>query len=318
MNTNTLELASLSVPPGERLAATLTIAIAGLDIQVPVFLINGAKPGPRLTMTAGIHGAEYASIETALRLGRTLEPAAISGQIVIIPIANPTAFTARSIYVTPVDGKNLNRQFPGMAAGTFSQALAHWLFDQIIRPSDAYIDLHGGDLIEALVPFVIYAHTGDDEVDQASAKLAQGFGIHYVLEGKTPGSTYQAASRAGIPSILAEAGGQGIWSEENIQLLVAGVLRSMIHLGMLDLALPPAEPAVLLHQWAWLRSEHSGLFYPQVQVGQHVDIDQTLGRVTDAFGNMLQTLHAPMAGLVLFLVTSLAMNQGDPLLAIAA
>ncbi len=313
-----LSVAGLSANPGQRIVEDVPISMAGVPLRLPIFLINGVQPGPTLSVTAGVHGAEYASIEAALRLGRTLDPGVLRGRVIVAPIVNPPAFAARSIYVSPPDGKNLNRQFPGQAKGTYSQALAHWLFQEIIQRGDAYVDLHGGDLIEALEPFVIYFRSGNAAVDQASAALARSFGIHYVVEGDTPGSTYGAASEAGIPGLLAEAGGQGIWTEETAGLLHTGLLRVMAHLGMIDPLSAPAEPSRVLKRWEWLRSTADGLFYPGVRVGEHVSAEQDLGRVADLTGNTLQALHAPMDGTVLFLVTSLAMNAGDPLLAVGA
>lgn len=312
-----LELAGLTAAPGQRTFGTLTTRLAEVDVQHPVFLINGAEPGPTLVVTAGVHGAEYASVEAALRLGQTLDPSTLHGQVIVVPIVSPTAFRARSIYVTPEDGKNPNRQFPGETKGTFSQALAYWLFNEVIRRADYFIDLHGGDLVEALVPFVIHFQSENPEVNQASVDMARSFGIYYVLQGSTPGSTYAAASQFGIPSILAEAGGQGIWTEETTELLHQGIRRVMTHLGMTQSGPLSEIPVVLYDRWAWLRSEHDGVFYPKVAAGDQVTAGQDLGRVADVFGNTLQPLTAPMSGVVLFLVTSLAMNSGDPLLAIA-
>lgn len=317
MSQEPFQAAGLSVQPGQRLAEMLSARVAGIDLEFPIFLINGAQAGPTLSVTAGIHGAEYASVEAALRLGRTLNPDELRGRVIVCPIANPPAFTARSIYITPPDGKNLNRQFPGQAQGTFSQALAHWLFTEIIQRGDAYVDLHGGDMIEALVPFVIHFRTNKAALDGAAAAMAQSFGIHYVLQGETPGSTYASAAAAGIPAILAEAGGQGIWTEDTVGLLQTGVRRVMAHLEMLGAPTPAPEPPVILEHWAWLRSEVDGVFYPTVQVGERVRAGQDLGRVADVFGNTLQSLTAPIEGTILFLVSSLAMNVGDPLLAVA-
>ena len=135
----------------------VSVRLAGVDINVPVVLINGAEPGPTFCVTAAVHGAEYPCVEAAKRLALNLDPASLRGQVIVVPIVNPVAFRARSIYVTPLDGKNLNRQFPGKEQGTFSEALAYWLFNQVIRRGDYYIDLHGGDMIEALIPFGSWA-----------------------------------------------------------------------------------------------------------------------------------------------------------------
>ena len=107
-------------------------------------------------MTAGVHGAEYASIAAALDLGQSLEPNDLRGQVIVVPVMNSPAFRARSIYVSPLDGKNLNRVFPGQALGTASEQIADWVFSNVIRQAEYYVDLHGGDLIEALVPFTIF------------------------------------------------------------------------------------------------------------------------------------------------------------------
>ena len=89
--------------------------------------------------------------------------------MIIVPSANPIAFAARSIYITPIDGKNLNREFPGDPEGTFTQAWAAWLFENVIGQADFYVDMHGGDMIEAIVPCVLYNRTGDAQVDAHAA-----------------------------------------------------------------------------------------------------------------------------------------------------
>lgn len=318
--TETLSIAGLSVEPGRRLAETVTFQAAGVPVQLPLFLINGAQPGPTLVITAGIHGAEYPCVEAASRLGRTLEPQELAGQMVIAPLANPVAFAARSIYVSPPDGKNLNRQFPGKAQGTFSEALAHWLLTNIIGAGDAYIDLHGGDMIEALMPFGCVVGSGQAEMDAKAAAMAQSFGLPYIVlreRRSIAGTTHMAAADAGIPALLAEAGGQGLLTEPDVQLLEQGCRRVMASLGMTAGPDRPETPPRKFEAWSWLRAEHHGLFYPDVVVGQEVKAGQPLGRVATIFGETLQPVEATMDGAVLFLVTSLAMNQGDPLLAIA-
>lgn len=326
MANTTLKLAELSAAPGERVGANLTIQAAGVLVTLPVFLINGAHEGPTFVLTAGIHGAEYPCVETALRLGRTIDPSTLQGQMIIVPIANPVAFAARSIYITPPDGKNLNRQFPGDSQGTFSQAWAYWLFTQVIQRGDYYVDLHGGDMIEALLPFASCAVTGNESLDAVADGMAQAFGLPYVALPTGSGSgiggaTHIAAAAAGIPALLAEAGGQGILDEASVEILDAGVRRVLVHCGMMKPAAAgvkeQTEPAKKFSQWSWLRAEVNGLYYPTVQVGDTVHEGQALGHITDAFNNELQAMYAPQDGVVLFLVTSLSINTGDPLLAIA-
>lgn len=228
------------------------------------------------------------------------------------------AFTARSIYICPLDGKNPNRVFPGNPDGTASEQIADWVFRNVISQADYYVDLHGGDLIEALVPFTIFFRTGDKRVDDKSLEMAKVFGIHFLMCSETAGSTFCAASRAGIPSILAESGGQGIWTPEHVADHTNGLNRLMRHLGMISGGAPQAVPFTLLERFLWLRSEHTGFWYPDVAVNEKVKSGQNLGWVKDFEGRVLQTAISPADGVVLFIVTSLAINETDPLLAVGA
>lgn len=318
MSNNALTVGSLSAARGEKRYGINEFPVAGQTYRLPMWVINGALDGPTLVVTAGVHPAEYASIAGALHLGQTLTPDRLRGRAIVVPVMNQPAFTARSIYVCPLDGRNLNRVFPGNAHGTASEQIAAWVFENVIKHADFYADLHGGDLIEALVPFTIFFRTGNDEVDDASFEMAKAFGIHYLVRSETPGSTFCAASRAGIPSILAESGGQGIWTREHVADHTNGLNRLMRLLKMIDGGAPDATSFTLLDKFLWLRSEHDGFWYPAVAVNDSVKAGQDLGRVTDYEGRVLQTAVSPADGRVLFIVTSLAINNTDPLLAVGA
>ena len=138
-------------------------------IDIPFTIIEGKAPGPVLIVTAGVHASEFCSIEAAVRLQQT-KPEDIKGTLVILPILNLQGFPKRSIYIMPEDGKNLNRQFPGRPDGTLSEKLAHWLVSAVFPHGDCYLDLHGGDLDESLMPFTIYPRRSE-----ASKALAVAF-----------------------------------------------------------------------------------------------------------------------------------------------
>jgi uncharacterized protein len=303
------EIPFQSVHPGSSLNGYIRLDL-DVSFELPYTIVKGANPGKTLLVTAGIHGAEYASIAAAVSLGR-IDPALISGTLIVLPIVCVPAYRARSIYTNPVDGKNLNRQFPGDYDGTFSQQLAAWLTDNAIKVSDAYIDLHGGDMIEALEPFTIYP-----EGHPASLELAQAFGIPLLVAAAPGGTTTSAARTAEIPSILAESGGNGLWFKDDVALLEHGLHRAMQHLGMLE-GSPEKIQTRALSEFAWLRAEFEGLWYPLERLGK-LKKGQALGQITDPFGTVLQTVTAPMDGVILFSVTSLAINIGDPLYGIGA
>jgi len=316
MKTKNLVVANMSVKPGKKKAVIQEFPVNGQPFQLPMFLINGTQEGATLVITGGIHAAEYASIAAALEAGQNLDPESLSGQVIIIPVVNMPGFSARSIYICPLDGVNLNRVFPGKPNGSASEQIAHWVFGNAILQGDCYVDMHGGDLVEALTPFTIFHRTGNPKVDDASLEYARVFGIPYLVASESKGSTFSAASEAGIPGILTEAGGQGIWRRSDVNLHIEGLNRLMRHMGMLTGGALPRKESQVLEKFIWLRSEFDGFYYPEVEVDDKVSQGQKLGKITDFQGNELQTITAPESGTVLFLVTSLAINKNDPLISI--
>lgn len=318
MSDAVLSVGSLAARRGEKVYGVNEFPVQGEPYRLPMWLINGKGRGPTLVVTAGVHAAEYASIAAALDLGRSLEPENLGGRVIVVPVVDMPAFTARSIYVCPLDGKNPNRVFPGNPNGTASEQIADWIFRNVISQAEYYVDLHGGDLIEALVPFTIFFRSGNQRVDDSSFELAKVFGIHFLVSSETPGSTFCAASRAGIPSILAESGGQGMWTPQQVSDHTNGLDRLMRHLGMIPGPAPQPASFTLLERFLWLRSEHTGFWYPAVAVNEKVKAGQDLGAVKDWQGRVVQRAASPADGVVLFLVSSLAINQTDPLLAVGA
>src|SRR5438874_3209900 len=172
------------------------------DEPRPLVTIAGANPGPVLLVGAGVHGGEYPAIEAVIRLARELNPADVAGTVLLMPVLNLPAFRSRSMFVCPVDNVNPNRVFPGDPGGSYSEQMAHGFVHQFIIHADAYIDLHGGDIPEALVPFSI-CRQGHTDADQRSRELALAFGLPYVLTVSRPIqqakglSTYDAAAELG-------------------------------------------------------------------------------------------------------------------------
>ena len=322
MSNDVLTVGALSARRGEKRYGVNEFPVDGRPCRLPMWLVHGSVgavgEGPTLVVTAGVHAAEYASIAAALELGRSLHAASLCGRVIVVPVVDMPAFTARSIYVCPLDGKNPNRVFPGNAHGSASEQIADWVFRNVILQATYYVDLHGGDLIEALVPFTIFFRSGEKRVDEASLEMAKIFGIRFLVCSDVPGSTFGAASVAGIPSILAEAGGQGIWAAEDVRCHTNGLRRLMRQLKMIPGGAPESVPFTLLEQFLWLRSDHEGFWYPAVAVNDAVKAGLNLGCVKDCEGHVLQTALSPADGVVLFIVSSLAINRTDPLLAVGA
>ncbi|MDQ3808828.1 MAG: succinylglutamate desuccinylase/aspartoacylase family protein, partial [Chloroflexota bacterium] len=260
--------------------------------QWPYFAVVGERAGRRAVLTAGIHAAEYTGILAAIRLGRMLQPPPVHGTIVIIPLLNRPGFYERSIYVNPEDGENLNRVFPGRPDGTWSERFAHHLLNDVVARCDYAIDLHAGDMIEDLEPFVICTQTGNEQVDGTVQRMIDSYGLRWATRaiptGERPGMLYAAAAERGVAAMIAESGRCGLVEEDAIRRHVDGVLNVWRALGMLTDEPPRAvEPPRVLERFEWLRSAHEGIFEPRVRVNDDVTTGQSLGQMVDLLGNPL-------------------------------
>jgi len=293
---------------------------AGLD--VPVIEITGDEPGPRLGVIAGVHGCEYASMAGARRwvAGLAATPGRrLRGTVMVVPVVNLPAFWARSPFVVPEDGKNLNRCFPGSPDGTLAERLAFAVFEQVISGSDAFVDMHAGDLVEALEPFAMY----DAGPAEAAARgLATAYGLRYVVRQASgpgqvvAGSSSAAAAAAGVPAIIAEAGGCGLVTEDAVAAHVRGLDGVLRHLDMCpgETAAGRPKPAYL-NGFIWPRTPSAGWWQPAVRVGDPVSAGQVLGRVSTLDGGaVLETFTAPADGVVLFVTSSPAVAADGLLL----
>src|SRR6201996_9553899 len=156
-------------------------------LSVPyVNVVGEAGDGPHLTVIAGVPGAEYTSIAAARELLAELQPAELSGTVTVAPLLNLPAFWARTPFVVPFDGKNLNRSFPGNAGGTAAERIAAAVTDRLIKGSDYLIYLHAGDLPEALEPFVFYDASA---VEQQARDLALTYGLGHMVRQSSNGRT---------------------------------------------------------------------------------------------------------------------------------
>jgi predicted deacylase len=318
-----VKIGPIEIPSaGQRSTGMFTFAgDKGLEkYQWPYIAIAGLMSGPTVLITAGIHAAEYTGIEAAIRLGRTISPDAVRGTILIITLLNRPGFYERSIYVNPEDNDNLNRLFPGKADGTWGERFAHRLLTEIITKCDNAIDLHAGDLIEDLVPFVIYRETGDAALDGRIEAMANAYGARWAVKsaptGERPGTLMAVAAQNGIAAMLAESGGRGQLIEEDVARHVTGVTNILRTIGAIGGRSDSVVPPTVVKTFEWLRSPVEGIFHCHVRVDQTVKARELVGEMTDLVGDPIAALTAPVSGVVLFTVTSPAIKKGGLLLAI--
>ena len=320
-----MKIGPIEIPPaGQRASGSFTFAgDEGLaKYQWPYIALAGLMAGPTVLITAGIHAAEYTGIEAAIRLGRTISPDSVRGTIIILPLLNRPGFYERSIYVNPEDGDNLNRLFPGKADGTWGERFAHRLLTEIIAKCDNAIDLHAGDLIEDLVPFVIYRETQNGALNGRIQAMANAYGARWAVKtaptGERPGTLMAVAAENGVAAMLAESGGRGQLIEEDVARHVTGVTNILRTIGALSGRAVPVEPPTVVKSFEWLRSPVEGIFHPHVRVDQAVKARDLLGDITDLVGDPIAAMTAPMGGVILFIVTSPAIKKDGLVLAIGA
>ena len=301
-------------------AQELVVDLGSEQVTIPyVRLVGTAGDGPHLTVIAGVHGTEYTSIAAAREWARELCEDEIRGQVTVVPVVNLPAFWARSPFVVPLDGKNLNRTFPGRADGSAAERLAAAVTETFIVGSDHLLDLHAGDLPEALEPFTLY---DESPVGDRARELALAYGLGHVVRqaaaGRTVGgSTSAVAADLGIPAITAESGQCGILERESVERHLRGLRNVARFLGILDGEAERYPTPVEHDSWLWLRTGAAGWWQPTVATGQDVEAGALLGTVAPILGDGPVEVRAPAAGVPLFITSSPAVTADGLLMGLA-
>lgn len=290
----------------------------GEMIRFPVGTVCGVEEGPTLAVVGGMHGSEFCGIEAAIRLFREVEPEKLKGTLKVVMIYNLPAFENNLGFLVPQDGLNPGRGFPGDPEGPFSEVMAHHIAENILRTADYYVELHGGDIPEALVPFVNHPVTGNAEVDQKSLDLAMVYNIALVVGGdvsKLPRPLHTAGFRAmtleGIPAILAESGQQGILTMEDTERHLVGLRNIMIHLGMTKGTVVNTVKRMFSVEHNAIRSEFDAMWYPAVQLGEWVKEGQVIGEYRNVFGEHIANVKALFDGHITVIRTSPHVDVGN-------
>ncbi|MEK6285071.1 MAG: M14 family metallopeptidase [Acidobacteriota bacterium] len=285
--------------------------------SIPVAVVHGAKPGPVIALVSGAHGTEYASIIALEKLIGLLDAAEISGTVIIVPLVNIPSFEQKVPHVNPVDGKSMNRMYPGKMDGTQTDRASYLITKQVVEQCDHLIDLHGGDLDESLRPYSYWTRTGNENQDRISREMVLAFGLDHIIistdRPKDPNASRyleNTATTRGKPSITVEAGYAGTVEPEDLAALVDGCLSVMRYLKMLPGVPAPIERPVWIEKIATIASEQTGIFYPLVKRGTYVEQGMKVGYVTDYVGKTIFEARAPAAGVVLYICAVPSMTKG--------
>jgi len=308
-----------SATPGQKATGYLEVP-AGVDAgtNIPVVVVNGAKPGRVLALVSGAHGTEYVSIIAIEKLIAKLDPAELTGTVILVPLVNIASFEQKVPHLNPIDNKSMNRFYPGKADGTQTERASYLITKQVVEPCDYLIDYHGGDLDESLRPYAYWGPTGHPEQDHVSKEMVLAFGLDHIIiwsERPTdPNSTRyldNTATVRGKPSIVVEAGHAGTFETDDLNLLVDGTLSTMRALKML-----PGEPRfienpVWIEKLSDVLADGPGIWYPLVKRGTYVSAGMKLGTITDYFGKVIAEPRAPVSGVVLHVNAVPSLKKGD-------
>jgi predicted deacylase len=307
------------VEPGHMASGFLEVP-AGVDegTRIPITVAHGARSGPVLALIAGTHGFEYPPITALQNLRRGLDPAGLSGTVILVHVANMPSFLGRTIYYSPVDGKNLNRVYPGNPNGTVSDRIAYVITTEVIERADFLADLHCGDGNEALRPYLYMAVTGNPELDEAVRGMALAFGIDHVvidqvqlLSGPSVYTDKTALDR-GIPAITTETGQLGSNEQRWVDMAEHGVWNLLKHLDMIEGEVEYLGEVVWLEDYQVVSSPATGVFRAAVRDGYAVAEGGLLGTLVDFFGDPIQAVKAPFAGVVNYVLGTPPVSEGEP------
>ncbi|WP_338420708.1 succinylglutamate desuccinylase/aspartoacylase family protein [Phormidium tenue] len=302
------------IPLGKRVRLDLPVArlTTGTMMSLPVTVISGKKPGPRLWLSAAIHGDELNGVDVIRRIAKSLRPNRLAGSVIAVPVVNIFGLLEQSRYLP--DRRDLNRAFPGSARGSMASRLANLFMKEVVSQCTHGIDLHTAAIHRVNLPQV-----RADLNNPATYDFARAFGAPVIIHSShRDGSLRQAAAKRKIPTLLYEGGEALRFDEAAIQTGVDGIYRVMAYLGMYT---PPAmdQPSTLeVRETRWVRASRGGIWHRSVSLGDEVKQRQPLGFISDTFGDKPMQVRSPMAGIVIGHGQNPLVNQGDALVHVAS
>ena len=302
------------IPAGMRKRADLPVAQLPTQNQVsiPIEVVNGVEPGPKLWVNAAIHGDEINGVEIVRELLGELDPQKLRGTIFAVPIVNVFGFVYESRYLP--DRRDLNRSFPGSARGSLAARLAHLFMTEVVDQCTHGVDLHTGSNERTNLP-----HIRGDLSDPETRRCAEAFAAPVMLESQGPrGSLRRAVRKRGKPILVFEGGEPRRFNPDAVEVGLAGLLRLMDELGMrehhstqLDYAPREAE------RKTWLRARRAGILRLRKCSGDFVKKGECLGTIGDAFEAASGKVVANFDGLIISHVNNPLVHQGDAVIHLA-
>ena len=296
-------------PPAgrDRFSIPVSTLASGYALSIPVLTVTGARPGPRIGVSAMVHGDEIEGLLIVRELWRTIDASELAGSLWLMPVANPLAMEAISRN-TPIDMLDMNRLFPGTPDGWLSEQQAHAITIGFINHVDCLIDIHAGGTF----PWVDYCYVLNDE------GLSRAFLSALLYKPRTmyPATTAAVALARNIPITVVEIGGGYHDHDEHVRAGVRGVMNMLRHAGALPGTVEGRRGQLLLNEIKVMRPRHGGLCVPAraLTPGSWLDGGEKLADIISAHTfETLETMTAPYDHSVVVLTRNFAtrINPGD-------
>lgn len=326
-----MRVGTAEAAPGHRADGVLRVArLADASwVEIPVCILHGKRPGIRMWAQSGVHGNEYVGMAAMHRLRHEIDPAEMTGSIVLMPMVNILAYRsmARS---APQDGLDMNRIWPGADLGrawhiyAHSELVVHAIWQEMRANADIVVDCHAGGWQNLMASWAAFIRDPERDVCRESERLALVTGVDIVwsraasfVAERTPGSLLGHLMRENIPSVVIEAGGEGRAAPEAADVMHRALLNIARASGIL-----PGEPEVprppgRVNSGHWVRAAEGGMWRLATKLMAEVDQGETLGVITDLHGTAVQKVHAPASGIVIGLRTLAVVNSGEYLANVA-
>lgn len=296
-----------SVQAGKRAKVELPIArlVSGTPVTLPVLVLHGRDEGPCVWVSAALHGDELCGIEIVRQVVESLDPAAMAGTLIAVPVVNVHGFNTGDRFLP--DRRDLNRAFPGSARGSLAARIAHLLMTEVVGRCSIGIDLHTGSDHRTNLPQV-----RADLDDPHTLELAEAFGAPIAIHSRTrDGSLRQAAIEAGARVLVYEGGEAQRFEAAAIEAGRNGIGRVLGSLGVIPATDRGHGRMLLSRRTRWLRAARSGILHLEAGLGERVGRRDLVGIILDPFGKQITRLTARSDGLVIAHTQHPLVNQGD-------
>lgn len=293
--------------------------------HLPISIIKGEIEGPIFTIVAGVHGYEYPPIIATQEFLKEIKPKELKGTLIIIPIANIASFYTRTPFINPQDQKNLNNAFPGKMKGSITEQIAYFITTHIISKSDVFLDVHGGDACEDLIPFVCYYnHTKKSAQTALAKKLSENSGFEYVVSypytiSNTDPAKYafKQAVQDGKTALSIECGKLGNVQIENVDLIKKAIYNMLGTMDMYANGTGAHKNIIYCNSQTYINARVNGIFHSKYKAGDKVKKNDLVGYTTDEFGIVLEEYRASKDGIILYMLATPPINIDDTVMCIS-